>query len=137
MTLIAVLEDDVWRIAEMRRALKLLVDCELLLFESAHEMLSWLRLHPGRAHVLSLDCDLDAPALRGENPGSGQDVSSFLAGQPHRYPVVVHSSNAMRAPAMHMELAFAGHDHVFLRPFRDAKSWATDISEALERAANS
>jgi hypothetical protein len=134
MRLIVVLEDDAWRVQAMRQAVKLLEHCELLVFASAPKIISWLVANPGKAQLLSLDCDLDAAALLDENCGSGADVTAFLARSPSVSPIIVHSSNALRAPAMHMELAFAGCTNVFLRPFRDAESWAADVRQALEHA---
>jgi len=133
MTLIAVLEDDPRRVRAMRDALKQLDRCQLLIFRSAFEMIAWLESNSAGAQIISLDVDLDATALEGDDCGSGEDVSAFLAQNPPLCPIIIHSSNALRAPAMHMELTLAGCADVFLAPFRDAATWASDVARALRR----
>lgn len=132
MPLIAVLEDDARRIAQMQSAsASLLGECEFQFFTDAHEMTRWLLPNLDRVQILSLDCDLDATALSGVECGSGEDVTAFLVQRQPKCAIVIHSSNALRAPAMHMELALAGCSAVLLCPFRDGEQWGTDIRKVL------
>jgi hypothetical protein len=132
MSLIAVLEDDSRRIAAIRAAAaSLLADCEIKLFSDAREMERWLVSNLSRLQLLSLDCDLDSMAITGDDVGTGETITAFLVSHLPRCPVIIHSSNALRAPAMHMELATAGCARVLLRPFHDGEQWANDVRKAL------
>ena len=132
MRTIAILEDDQRRVAAMLNACApYFPGLEICIFGSAAEMIAWLVGHHHDVCVISLDCDLDATALTDGDCGSGEDVSGFLAENMTNCPVVIHSSNAMRAPAMHMELTMAGCERVVLGPFRDSESWATDVGVAI------
>ncbi len=108
-------------------------DFDLEIFGSAPEMIAWLASHVRDVQVISLDCDLDATALIDPCCGSGEDVTAYLAQNIPHCAVLIHSSNAMRAPAMHMELAMAGCSRVVLCPFQDSKTWATDLRVVLDR----
>lgn len=132
MPLIAVLEDDTRRIAEMQSAAAtVLVEYEFCFFADAHEMTKWLSSNMVHVSLLSLDCDLDATAITGVECGSGENVTAFLAKHIPKFPIIIHSSNALRAPAMHMELAFAGCPTVMLYPFFNGRQWGEDVCKAL------
>ena len=130
--LIAVLEDDPRRITAMRNATLDTDRYERKMFDSATELISWLESNLERVALFSLDRDLDSTAVHDDKCGNGEDVTAFLLAQSKRFPVIIHSSNALRAPAMHMELAMAGFESVYLRPFRDADQWAADVKTALD-----
>ena len=133
MATIAVLEDDQRRIAAIRAAAqKHLTNCELRIFVSATEMIEWLMTGPQDVRLLSLDCDLDSTAFAENDCGTGEDVTAYLARNLPDCPVLIHSSNAMRAPAMHMELAMAGCKRVALCPFQNSDSWAKDVRAQLD-----
>jgi hypothetical protein len=134
MTLIVVLEDDPRRVRAMGQAVDCMNQCEMIVFATAPAMILWLASNPGGAQLLSLDIELDASALEREDCGSGEDVAAVLMQRPPGCPIVVHSSNALRAPAMHMDLTLAGCEHVFLAPFRDAETSSSDVCRALEAA---
>jgi hypothetical protein len=132
MPIIAVLEDDQRRITAIRAAGQTqLTDHDIRIFVSAREMIAWLSGEPQDVRLISLDCDLDSTALHDDTCGSGEDVTAFLACNIPECAVLIHSSNAMRAPAMHMELAMAGCRRVVLCPFQDSDSWATDVRRQL------
>lgn len=131
MRLIAILEDDTRRIADMQSAATVLSECEFCFFSDAHEMTTWLASNLERVSLLSLDCDLDATWLAGVECGSGENVTAFLAQYARKLPIIIHSSNALRAPAMHMELVLAGCSSVMLCPFVDGQRWGMDVSKAL------
>ena len=132
MPTIAVLEDDQRRITAIRAAAKQhFADYDLRIFISAREMIDWLVNAPQDVRALSLDCDLDSTALDGNDCGTGEDVTAFLVSNLPDCPVLIHSSNALRAPAMHMELTLAGRERVKLCPFTDADSWAADVLAQL------
>lgn len=133
MPTIAVLEDDQRRITAIRASAKQhFADYELRIFISARDMVDWLVNAPHDVRLLSLDCDLDSTVLDDNGCGTGEDVTAYLACNLPDCPVLIHSSNAMRAPAMHMELALAGCKRVELCPFQDSESWATDVRAQLD-----
>lgn len=133
MPIIVVLEDDQRRISAIRTAaMYQLADFELRIFISARELIAWLASRPNNVRLLSLDCDLDSTAISDIDCGTGEDVTAYLASNLTDYPVVIHSSNAMRAPAMHMELALAGCKRVELCPFQDSDRWIADVRAQLD-----
>jgi len=117
--------------------LKLLAEYELCFFDDAHEMTKWLSSNLNRVSLLSLDCDLDASAIAGAECGSGENVTAFLAQHIPKFPIIIHSSNALRAPAMHMQLVFAGCPNVMLCPFFDGRQWGEDVYKALSTGRSS
>jgi hypothetical protein len=132
MPTIAILEDDQRRITAIRAAAQThLANHDIRVFLSAREMIAWLSSGTQDVRLISLDCDLDSTAAYDDNCGSGEDVTAFLACNVPDCSVLIHSSNAMRAPAMHMELAMAGCRRVILCPFRGSDSWVADVLGAL------
>jgi hypothetical protein len=132
MPFIAVLEDDPRRVTAIRAAARSrLAEYDVRIFTAAPEMVSWLKMHADDVRAISLDCDLDSTAIVDDRCGSGEDVAAFLVSNPPNCPVLIHSSNAMRAPAMHMELALTGCPKVVLCPFRGSDEWASEIRAAL------
>lgn len=133
MLIIAVLDDDQRRISAIQAAARQnFSDYELRIFRSAREMIAWLVCSPRNVSLLSLDSDLDSCVFGDAACGTGEDVTEFLAYNLPKYPVLIHSSNAMSAPAMHMELALASCKRAKLCPFQDSDSWATDVQCQLD-----
>lgn len=95
-------------------------------------MIAWLANTPRNVGLLSLDCDLDSTAIDDDECGTGEDVAAYLASTFPECPVLIHSSNAMRAPSMHMELALAGCKHVKLCSFQDSDSWEKDVRSQID-----
>ena len=134
MSVIAVLEDDQRRITAITNSGKThLAGYEMRLFRSAREMVAWLAEGLEDVALISLDCDLDSTVIHDDSCGSGEDVTAFLVHNLPNCPVLIHSSNAMRAPAMHMELAMAGCRRAVLCPFRDGASWSSDVLSSLAK----
>ena len=121
----------------MKSATTVQAEFELCFFNDAYEMTKWLSSNLNSVSLLSLDCDLDATAITGVECGSGENVSAFLAQHIPKFPIIIHSSNALRAPAMHMELALAGCPTVMLYPFFDGKQWGEDVCKALNTGRSS
>lgn len=116
----------------MRNAAFATESYERKMFESAARMIAWLRTNLEHVSLISLDRDLDSTLQHDGDCGTGEDVVAFLLAQSKRCPIIIHSSNALRAPAMHMELAMGGFENVRLCPFTSADQWATDIMAALQ-----
>ncbi|EMB17931.1 hypothetical protein [Rhodopirellula europaea] len=101
-------------------------------FDNAHELLRWFPGNIDSVVAVSLDCDLDTTTARDSmDAGSGDDVANFLAPLTPHFPIVIHSSNAMRAPAMHMTLALAGWPNLSLSPYTDADSWLAGVLQMV------
>jgi hypothetical protein len=120
--LVAILEDNPGRVAEMRACLaEALPTTQGVFFESAYEMISWLGQHLGEVVLISLDHDL--PLLNAEgkliNCGDGRMVADFLASLQPACPVIVHSSNYHCAPGMIFALRDSGWQTSRIVPFED------------------
>lgn len=141
--IIAILEDDERRQAAMRDALRQHDPaCDPVFFDNAPDMVEWLHDHLDDIGLVCLDHDLGPSRERGGvrfEPGTGRDVSRFLAGVAPRCGVVVHSSNPDGAPAMVWELEAAGWSVRRVIPFGDlewiATSWIERLVEALSLEA--
>lgn len=132
ISVIGILEDDERRITGMSTAFRVhFPDFVPRIFRSAWDMIDWLDQRDADPQLVSLDCDLDPQGTH--DCGSGEDVTNYLTTHDVHCPIVIHSSNAMRAPAMHMELTLAGYDRVLLCPFVDDQLWAADVAKALRQ----
>jgi hypothetical protein len=114
--LIAILDDESERRAEMIQSLRdTLPDAEVALFDNAPAIVAWLRERLHDVAVLSLDHDLGPNRLEDGvllDPGTGRDVTDFLAQVAASCPVVVHTSNSHGATSMLATLELAGwHGH--------------------------
>ncbi|HET6426855.1 MAG TPA: cyclic-phosphate processing receiver domain-containing protein [Phycisphaerae bacterium] len=110
--MIAILEDDPGRIAVMAECLSALgVGGRARWFTAAPTMIDWLAGRMGELALVSLDHDLmmlprpDGVLL---DPGDGREVANFLAARQGVCPVIVHSSNELRASEMAATLRAAG-----------------------------
>ena len=130
---IIVLEDDSRRSNEMRRVIALNpLSVDVQFFDNAHKLRVWLTANIASVRAASLDYDLDTTSVReSADAGSGSDIADFLATLPPQFPILIHSSNAMRAPAMHMTLVLAGWNDVSLSPYTDAESWLAELVLAI------
>jgi len=119
---VAILEDDVDRVVEMKSCLaQVLPAADVVVFERADDMIAWLKGHLGEAVLISLDHDL--PMVNAEGMlidcGDGRMVADYLAELPATCPVIVHSSNANRAPGMWFALKDAGWQISRVVPYED------------------
>lgn len=136
---IAILEDNAARCAQMAACLAQIAPrLSPICFESAHEMVAWLRDHQGEVVLLSLDYDL--PIRRtadGElqDFGTGETVSAFLCAGDPTCPVIVHSSNPIGAAKMVQQLEAARWPVVRVYPFEDTQwideCWAAEIGRFI------
>ena len=124
-----VLEDDPRRTNEMQAAvLESAFRQPFRFFDNAYKLSHWLELNAGNVQLISLDHDLDTTTVREvEEAGTGLLIVDWLVENRCLIPVLIHSSNAMRAPAMHLKLATAGWTELKLSPFVNSKKWADDI----------
>lgn len=124
-TLIAILEDDDRRLAEMRSTLaERFPWAEVVTYADAHEFIGWLSANISRVSVLCLDHDLVPPERRpGEakprDPGDGRDVVEWLLAQAVKVPVIIHTSNPRCGEQMETSLKEAGWSVSWSVPFED------------------
>jgi hypothetical protein len=123
---VAILEDNILRIAEMRAALmEVLPQYRVVVFDEAPQMIQWLGEHLGEVVLISLDHDLPVTFTKAGQPvecGNGQDITSHLAPLPPVCPVIVHSANLECAVRMQDALQKADWPHVRITP-HDGESW--------------
>ena len=123
---IAILEDDLGRIAAMK---EWLVDrlpmYEHVFYDSADQMIDWLSQNMGRVLIVSLDHDLEP--IRQTNPGTGRLVAEYLAMKTARFPVLMHSTNRHAVTGMKQVLEDAGWECNVVVPYDDlawvGESW--------------
>jgi FixJ family two-component response regulator len=120
---IAILEDNAERRAAMERLLAMhFPGHSRQYFTSSSAMVEWLRANLNGVIFISLDHDLEL--LPGDNGqmvdcGTGREVADFLATQPARCPVVIHSTNYPAAAGMEMVLADSGWSVERISPYGD------------------
>ena len=108
MKSILILEDNDERIAAFQKAVAALENgFELKIWRDAPSMIAECEVFFPAAALISLDHDLNPMPGETIDPGTGLDVSKFLAACRPVCPVIIHSTNADRAHSMHNELRFA------------------------------
>jgi hypothetical protein len=110
--LIAILEDDPRRVAEMRRCVALLGgSAECVFRASAPDMIALLEERASETALVSLDHHLvsvvDSEG-RLVHPGTGSDVAEWIAARGPACPVLVHTSSSYGARDMLRLLEAAG-----------------------------
>lgn len=125
---IAILEDNILRIAEMRACLlELLPQYRVVVFDDATQMIAWLRDDLANVVLISLDHDLPITQDRGGTPivcGNGRDIVHYLAQLPPVCPVIVHSANLDCAVAMEADLNHVSWPAHRVTP-HDGEAWIT------------
>jgi len=88
------------------------------------------------ARLLSLDHDLDPQEGDAEDPGTGWEVTKYLAGFPPACPVIIHTSNGDRASWMCGEFELGGWDYRRVPPLGDdwiERDWHRIVRRLLKR----
>jgi hypothetical protein len=137
--LIAILEDDPGRTAEMRRCVDLLGGtAECAFAESAPGMIALLDDVGPAVSLVSLDHDL-RPLRDPEGPsrdaGTGMEVADWLAGREVYCPILVHTSDNLAASGMVRVMEEAGARAERIVPGGDLAwveaSWLPAVLRAL------
>lgn len=136
--MLLILEDN----AERLRRFKAAVHCidpllELRAWRNAHLMIREVTSFLPRARLLSLDHDLEPDDSDSTDPGTGWDVTQFLARQRPVCPVIVHSSNSERATWMVGEFQLGGWDYHRVPPLGDdwiEQMWSPTVAKLLSRS---
>lgn len=110
--IIVILEDNAERRAAMERLLaRHFPGLSRQYFTSSSAMVEWLRVNLSGVIFISLDHDLELfPGGDGRwvDCGTGREVADYLAIQPVRCPLMIHSTNYEAALAMEILLNDAG-----------------------------
>ncbi len=122
---IAVLEDNPDRVAEMRRWLgERFEGYETFFTDDPDTLIGYLAGRPGAVLAVSLDHDLhERPDMSTEV--TGMQVVDYLVTQPPRFPVVVHSSNRPAVARMRRRLTRKNWGVSVVVPFDDT-AWIGD-----------
>lgn len=134
--LLAILEDDEARSAEMRDCLAdLLPGAQVVFFDASDAMIQWLRKHLADVVLISLDHDLPLRERDGTlvDCGTGRHVVDFLASLGPTCPVIVHSSNDSCAAGMVFALREAGWPQCRVHPADDLAWVRLDWAERVRR----
>lgn len=118
--MLLMLEDDAERVARFTRTLaRAAPGLDLRIWRSAHVLMREAPSLLPAARLICLDHDLDP--LDGDtiDPGTGWDVTRWLAALPPVCPVVIHTSNGERGTWMQGEFDLGGWDYHRLLPLGD------------------
>jgi hypothetical protein len=136
---IAILDDEPKRIRAMIECVsKGLPGCHVVTFDNAPDMIGWLEKHLEDASLICLDHDLGPNRSRNGqtfDPGTGRDVTDYLALRRPVCPVLIHTTNSLAAPGMAIVLDDSGWVHSRLAPYNDLEwlsaDWICKVRRAL------
>lgn len=137
MAHIFILEDNDRRRVEMLAVLKeTYPGVEVSVCEEALGFITLIKQRLDRVSLLCLDHDLEPPVDDPKrNMGDGRDVARWLISQPHKVPVLIHTSNSGCGSQMEEMLKEAGWRVYWTPPYDDLKwirkSWIRRVGEML------
>jgi hypothetical protein len=108
----------------------------LKLWRNAWTMIREVELVLPKARLICLDHDLDRDEGNSEDPGTGWDVTKFLASTPPVCPVIIHTSNGDRGTWMEGEFELSGWKYHRIAPLGDdwiEKDWRRLVLRLLSR----
>lgn len=137
--LVAILDDDKSRWAEMERSLQgAMPQVVPQFFDNAPDTIAWVARHLDDVALVSLAHDLGPSRFRDGmlfDPGTGRDVTDFLLEQERRFPVVVHTTAGSKSRGMVSLLERAGWLCVQIEPKGDLEwigdEWAPKLVELV------
>jgi hypothetical protein len=89
------------------------------------------------AALISLDHDLDPEVETTDDPGTGWDLTKYLAALPPTCPVIIHTSNGERATWMCGELELGGWQFHRVPPIGEdwiERDWYRVVRRVLKRS---
>lgn len=118
--MLLMLEDNAERVERFSALLRCIdPTLQLRLWRNAWTMIREVGPLLASARLISLDHDLDPEeGVRGD-PGTGWDVTKYLAAKPPACPVIIHTSNSERANWMMGELDSASWTYHRVAPLGD------------------
>lgn len=137
--LVAILDDDKSRWAEMERSLQeAMAQITPQFFDNAPDMIAWVARHLDDVALISLAHDLGPSRFRDGmlfDPGTGRDVTDFLLEQDRHFPVVVHTTAGPKSRGMLSLLERAGWFCVHVVPKGDLEwigaEWTPKVVELV------
>jgi hypothetical protein len=109
VAMLLLLEDNAERIERFAAVLRALEPpLPFQVWRNAWHMIRDMEVFLAQAHVLSLDHDLDPEEGDESDPGTGWDVTRYLAARKPACPVIIHTSNGERATWMEGEFERGG-----------------------------
>ncbi|MBU6400781.1 MAG: hypothetical protein KGS61_10710 [Verrucomicrobia bacterium] len=125
--LVVILEDNADRIRDFEVAVAALgPDLRLRVWHDAPTMVAECPTVLPECCLISLDHDLSPQSGSTGDPGTGLEVSEFLARHQPVCPVIIHTSNSERRWSMHNEFRFGGWQVGIVAPIGEgwiAHSW--------------
>jgi hypothetical protein len=135
--MLLMLEDNAERVERFTAALRRLEpDLPLRIWRSAWAMIREVEALLPTARLISLDHDLDPEEGDPADPGTGWDVTRFLAARPPTCPVIIHTSNGTRATWMEGEFELGGWKYYRVPPLGDdwiERDWARRVRRLLKK----
>ncbi len=136
--MLLMLEDDAERVERFTATLRAVApELPLRIWRDAWTMIRELEFLIPAARLISLDHDLEPDAGSTKDPGTGWDVTKYLAGLPPVCPVVIHTSNRERASWMMGEFELGGWRYYRLAPLGDdwiEHDWQRLVRRLLKRS---
>jgi hypothetical protein len=133
------LEDNADRIKRFTAVVRLLDPAlPLLVWRNAWTMIQEVEAHLPAASLISLDHDLDPEEGDTDDPGTGWDLTKFLAALPPVCPVIIHTSNGTRATWMSGEFDLGGWRYYRVPPLGDdwiERDWRRRVRRLLKQRA--
>jgi hypothetical protein len=118
--MLLMLEDNVERLQRFRATLQRIdPDLQVRIWRNAWTMLREVEALLPSARLISLDHDLDPEEGETADPGTGWEVTKFLAALPPVCPVIIHTSNGERSTWMSGEFELGGWEYHCVRPLGD------------------
>jgi hypothetical protein len=111
-------------------------------FPAAAPAIAYLQDHLRSVRLTCLDHDLEPEKPTDPDPGTGRDVSDFLASQTPVCPVIIHSTNTHASLAMEADLTEHGWSVQRVTPYEGIawvdREWFWAVREALlQRSSDS
>ena len=135
--MLLMLEDNAERIERFTAALSRIDPAlPLRLWRNAWTMIREVEALLPAARLISLDHDLDPEEGEAEDPGTGWDVTKFLAALPPTCPVIIHTSNGTRATWMCGEFELGGWEYHRVPPLWDdwiERDWRRLVRRLLRK----
>src|SRR5438067_1145779 len=135
--MLLMLEDNADRVQRFTAVLRRIDPAlELRLWRSAWTMIREVEPLLPSACLLSLDHDLDPEEGDAEDPGTGWDLTKFLAALPPACPVILHTSNGTRADWMAGEFELGGWKSHRVAPLGEdwiERDWRRLVRRLLRR----
>jgi hypothetical protein len=135
--LLLMLEDNAERIRSFTTTLRRIDPAlQLRVWRNAQTMIREVEAFLPAARLISLDHDLDPEDGTNDDPGTGWDVTKFLATLPPACPVIVHTSNGERGTWMMGEFELGGWKRHRVAPIGDdwiERDWYRLVRRILKR----